>query len=93
LNIAAAIETVVEATASGNQDIALNGVDHSGNTLQGSNEHFQISVPIEEIPATRKGLISKLYAAFKSLTDAGDIAFPTLTEDEADKIRRAVGMI
>lgn len=93
LNIDAAIETVVEATASGNQDIALNGVDHSGNTLQGSNEHFQISVPIEEIPATKQGLIGRLYAAFKSLTDAGDISVPTLTESETDKIRRAIGMI
>jgi hypothetical protein len=93
LNIDAAIETVAEATASGNQDIALNGIDHSGNKLQGSNEHFQISVPIEEVPATKNGLISRLYAAFKSLTDAGDIAAPQLTEAEADKIRRAIGMI
>lgn len=93
LDIDAAIETVVEATASGNQDIALSGVDHSGNKLQGSNEHFQISVPIGEVSTTKKGLINKLYAAFRSLTDAGDIAVPKLTDGEADKIRRAIGLI
>lgn len=93
LDIDAAIETVVEATASGNQDIALNGVDHSGNKLQGSNEHFQISVPIEEVPTTKKGLIKRLYAAIKSLTDSGDITVPKLTDGEADKIRRTIGMI
>jgi len=93
LDIDAAIDAVAEATAGGNQDVTLSGVDHSGNKLQGSNEHFQISVPIDDVPATKRGLINKLYGAFRSLTNSGDIVVPPLTDGEVEKIRRAIGMV
>jgi hypothetical protein len=93
LDIKTAIDTVAKATTSGNQDIALNGVDHSGNTLKGSNEHFQISVPIEDAPQTKKGLIDRLYEAFTSLTASGDIALPQISETDAENIRRSIGML
>lgn len=93
LDIKTAIDTVTEATTSGNQDIALNGVDHAGHTLKGSNEHFQISVPIEEVPQTRMGLIDRLYNAFASLTASGDIALPQIAEAEVEKIRRSIGKL
>ncbi|MBS0245219.1 MAG: hypothetical protein JSR61_01265 [Proteobacteria bacterium] len=93
LNIEAAIDAVSEATESGNQDLSLNGVDHSGNTLKGTNEHFQISVPIDEAPATTGGLINRLYGAFIALASTGDITLPKITQDEVEKIRRAIGML
>jgi len=93
LNIKAAIEAVTDATKSGNQDISLNGVDHSGNTLTGSNDQFQISVPIDDVPPTKKGLIERLYAAFEALVDSGDITLLKLTGDDLEKIRRSIGML
>jgi hypothetical protein len=80
LDIDAAIEAVTEATASGNQDVGISGIDTDGNALSGNNENFKISSEIENIPPTKKGLIGRLIEKFTQLSDAGSINAPSASQ-------------
>jgi hypothetical protein len=76
LDIEAAIETIGEATAGGNQDVTLNGLDLEGNNLSGNNESFQIYAPIPDVPANKQGLIKTLYDTFKTLIASETLKVP-----------------
>jgi len=52
LNIDASIDAVSAATATGNQEVKLSGVDQEGNTLSGNNDEFQVSAPVENIASS-----------------------------------------
>lgn len=80
LDIEAAIEAVTEATASGNQDVSVSGVDTDGNALSGNNEKFKISAEIENIPPTKKGLIGRLIGKFTQLSSVGSINAPSASQ-------------
>lgn len=85
LDINAAIEAVTEATASGNQDVSVSGVDADGNALSGNNEKFKLSAEIDNIPLTKKGLIGRLLDKFMQLTDDGAINAPSASVN-GDKV-------
>lgn len=85
LDIGAAIEAVTEATASGNQDVNVSGVDTDGNALSGNNEKFQLSAEIDNIPPTKKGLIGRLLDKFMQLSSDGAINAPSVNANP-DKI-------
>ena len=80
LDIDAAIEAVTEATASGNQDVSVSGVDTNGNALSGNNEKFKISAEIDNIPPTKKGLIGRLIDKFSQLSSTGSINAPSANQ-------------
>lgn len=85
LDIDAAIEAVTEATASGNQDVSVSGVDTDGNALSGNNEKFKLSAEIDNIPPTKKGLIGRLLDKFTQLSSDGAINAPGVSINQ-DKI-------
>lgn len=85
LDIDAAIEAVTEATASGNQDVSVSGVDTDGNALSGNNESFQLSAEIDNIPPTKKGLIGRLLDKFSQLAADGAINAPSANQ-QSEKI-------
>lgn len=92
LDVDAAVDAVSSATESGNQEVKLSGVDQDGNTLDGNNTNFQVNTPIETLPATKSGLISKLYDAFVHLSESGAIRAPGV-EGATEKIRRVARLL
>jgi hypothetical protein len=84
LDIEAAIEAVTEASASGNQDVSVSGVDTNGNDLSGNNEKFKISAEIDNIPPTKKGLIGRLIGKFTQLSNAGSINAPSANQQSPE---------
>ena len=86
LDLDEAVPRVQAATETANQDVRLVGLDSNGNKLTGDNHEFKISTPIDPIPPTRKGLLSKLLEAFSSLKDSGVIKTGERAEDVRAKI-------
>lgn len=62
-----------EATAQGNQEVNLDGVDHEGNKLKGNNDEFKISTMIPKPPIAKLRLAKKLYQVFAGLASNGTI--------------------
>lgn len=75
LDTTQAVQEVVDASATGNQIVKMSGLDEEGNRLSGNNENYQLSVSIDNVPETKRGLIDRLYNIFKSLVSDGDIKF------------------
>jgi hypothetical protein len=70
-------QKISEATAQGNQEVTLDGIDHEGNKLKGNNDEFKISAPIGKPPAVKLSLAKRLYQAFSALTANGTIKIDT----------------
>jgi len=87
LNLENVVETITEATATGNQDVTLKGIDHDGNKLSGDNHNFQVTAPIENIPVGKKKLVKVLYDALISFAESGTIRLPKLGPKQS-KMRR-----
>jgi hypothetical protein len=92
LDIEASIDAVSAATATGNQEVKLSGVDQAGNALSGNNDEFQVSAPVENIPATRRGLIDRLYGIYEGLTRSGTVRAPAV-ERTVDRIRQLTRLL
>jgi hypothetical protein len=87
LDLDNAIETITEATATGNQDVTLNGVDHEGNKLSGNNHNFQVSAPIEDVPAGKQALAAALYNALLGLVASGTLQLPQQQPEQEAKMQ------
>ena len=86
LDIDAGVDAVVAATAIGNQEVRLNGVDHDGNKLSGNNQQFHISAPVVDMPSTDLTLRERLYEAFRRLMRRGTIRGADL-EAQGERMR------
>lgn len=92
LDIDASIEAVTAATETGNQEVTLSGIDHEGNRLSGNNERFQVSAPVEPVPPTRRGLVTKLFEVYQSLIASGTIRAPSV-DRSVDRIRQLTRLL
>lgn len=92
LDIDASVEAVQGATATGNQEVKLSGLDEDGNALSGNNEEFQVSAPLDEIPAARSGLINRLYAIYNSLAQADALRAPPV-DRTVERIRQLLRLL
>ncbi|RWK11868.1 hypothetical protein [Mesorhizobium sp.] len=90
LDITAAIETITEATAGGNQEVTLNGVDLEGNNLSGNNESFQINAPIADVPPAKEDLIKTLYEAFQALIASETLKVPQQGAEQAARMQSLI---
>ena len=86
LNQASAINIIHDASAAGNQEVKLSGIDVEGNRLEGNNEQFKLTVDIELIPQESDLLAKKLFATFKALMSSGMIRIDRPTEETAGRI-------
>lgn len=73
LDKAASKTTIKEATAQGNQEVTLDGVDYEGNKLKGNNDEFKLSAPLPKPPISKPKLARKLYGIFDALASNGTI--------------------
>jgi hypothetical protein len=93
LEIEHALPRIQAATATDNQIVKLAGKDHDGNDLRGDNHKFQISAPVDPIPATRTDLTNKLFNIFSDLGNSGAIKIPQQSQAVAEKIRSLLGLL
>ena len=86
LNRESATNLIHDASAAGNQEVKLSGIDVEGNRLDGNNEQFKLTVHIEPIPQTSDLLAKKLFATFEALVSRGMIRVDRPTEETATRI-------
>lgn len=87
LDIAAAIDSVTDATGSGNQEVSVSGVDTDGNALSGSNEQFRLSTEIKNVPLKKASLVKRLVDKFTQLKLSGAINAPK-ADSNAKKVMK-----
>lgn len=92
LDIKASIETVTEATESANQEIVLSGVDENGAKLNGNNESFHLSIPINDPPAQPLSLAKRLFKEYEKLVQADAIKAPAL-DKAVEKLGKLMGLL
>ena len=71
----------------GNSEVKLKGYDNEGDTIQGSNDDFNLTVELEELPKNAERAAKEKYSQFKHLTIANIISLPLLAQETLVKIR------
>lgn len=82
-----AVQQVVAATAQGNQNVTLRGVDDGGETIVGNNERFQLKSPVENISDEPEQAGRQMYESFKALVDRELIRLPPATRKASRLVR------
>jgi hypothetical protein len=65
LDTKVAKKVIAAATSSGNEEVNLSGTDTDGNKLTGNNEHFQLSVALDNAPKQRTALTKLLFEQYE----------------------------
>lgn len=86
LDKAKAIEVIHDASAAGNQEVKLSGLDAEGNNLDGNNDNFKVTAELEEIPPTNSGLAKKLFRRFTELVSNDAIRVSSQPAEVAQRI-------
>lgn len=81
LDIDASIEVVIAATASGNHDVSVFGIDADGNSLSGNNKKFLLSSKIDDIPTDKQILTELLVTKFKGLISQRRVDAPRIDQN------------
>jgi hypothetical protein len=81
---------ISEAAKEGNQIVNLKGIDKEGFGLSGNNEHFKLTVTLDDIPTYRPDLKRKLVAQFDHLREAGSISIGDPPADRKPLMRRLI---
>jgi hypothetical protein len=84
------VEVIHDASAAGNQDVILKGIDESGNKLTGTNDKFKVSAKIDSLPIGVARIAEKLYAKFTELVSAGAIRVDSPTGEATRRIVRTL---
>lgn len=81
-----ATKEIADATAQGNQEVRVSGVDKAGDTISGNNEKFQIRKTLSSLSKVPATAAKKLYKSFNELIADGTIQVPATP----DKARNAI---
>ncbi len=87
----ASFAAVEEATATGNQEVILRGVDEAGNSLKVANDSFELSVPIVDAPEGSIAKAKLLFKKYREQVDQQEINAPGMN-NAIEKIRQLVGL-
>lgn len=82
------INEVKAATAQGNQQVVMTGVDSDGNTLRGDNSNFQLKATLQASGQTAGRIARKMYQKFLQLVEDGLIQVPNTPPEVAEKLAR-----
>lgn len=82
------VEEELEGALDGNSELKFKGLREDGSKLNGSNEDFTVSIPIEKIPKDRKTAATLFNTMFKTLVSKGTlfVAKPVLNIKHEDKL-------
>jgi len=75
------------ASNMGNSKVKLRGYDNEGDTINGNNDDFSLSIEMEDMPKDTERAAATKYSQFKHLVHAGIISLPELTNSTLDKIK------
>ncbi len=92
LNAVEVKEQSKAASVMGNSHITMKGHDAQGDTLNGSNDDFSLSIELEELAENLEAAAKSLFSNFQHLANQGVITLPVVAQDVANKIRRFVEM-
>lgn len=67
------VQEQLEGALDGNSELKFKGKREDGSKLNGSNEDFTVSIPIDKIPQERKAAASLLNRIFKDLVKQGSL--------------------
>lgn len=80
-------KVILGATAAGNQEIILRGMDEEGNKLSGNNDNFKITSEIEVVPPNKKRFARNLFRIFSGLIENGAIRIDAQPDAVIQNIR------
>ena len=86
LNRESAINIIHDASAAGNQEVKLSGIDIDGNRLDGNNEQFKIAVKMDSVPQATAQLAKNLFTTFSALVANDMIRLDRPPEEMARRI-------
>lgn len=69
-----------------NSDIKINGQDHDGGTLKGSNHDFQLTVELDDVSKNVPAASKTLYAEFERQRKRDGIRVPIISDATRDRI-------
>jgi hypothetical protein len=78
------------ASAMGNSAITMKGHDAQGDTLNGSNDDFSLSIELEELADNLDAAATSLFNNFQNLAKQGVIVLPAVALDVTKRIRRFI---
>lgn len=88
----AALIAIEDATANGNQEVTLRGVDAEGNALKIDQDKFEMTVPIADVPENRIAKSMLLFSKYLEQVRRQEINAPALNV-AIGKIRQLVGLL
>ncbi|SHO54653.1 hypothetical protein [Vibrio quintilis] len=74
------------ASGLGNSEVRLKGYDKQGDTINGSNDDFSLTVELEELPRNAERAATVKYEQFRHLVDGNVIKLPDLADEVIAKI-------
>ncbi|HAS6339614.1 TPA: hypothetical protein RQJ95_003308 [Vibrio vulnificus] len=80
------LRQTVSATALGNSEIRVSGIDTEGGEIKGDNEDFDLTIDVEDIPKDVPNAAAHVYSKFLELAEQGTITLPHLAQGVVDKI-------
>ncbi|MDV6342739.1 hypothetical protein R2103_13265 [Nitrosomonas sp. Is24] len=78
---------VSSASNLGNSEIKLKGSDIEGDSINGNNEDFSLTIELDELSRDTEQAAKVKYSQFKHLSEAGIIAQPQVSQTEHDKVK------
>jgi hypothetical protein len=78
------------ASVMGNSAITMKGHDAQGDTLNGSNDDFSLSIELEALAENLDAAASSLFTNFQNLAKQGVIVLPVVAQDVTNKIRKFI---
>ena len=73
-------------------EINMRGIDHSGGTLSGDNETFQLAVEIDDISSDMKTATKQLYNAFINQISTGSISLGNVSRSTLSKLNSIINL-
>ncbi len=81
------------ASSLGNSEIKFKGYDAQGDTIRGSNEDFNLTVELEDLPKDAERAAREKYAQFKHLAKSNVVSMPAVAASVINKIKDIFGRL
>jgi hypothetical protein len=78
------------ASVMGNSAITMKGHDAQGDTLNGSNDDFSLSIELEALAENLDAAANTLFTNFQHLAKQGVIVLPVVAQEVTNKIRKFI---
>ena len=91
LDNASVLKQTSSASNLGNSEVKFKGYDDQGDTINGTNEDFNLSVELDELSRNAKRAGEQKYSTFKHLIEKNVIAMPQILDEVTNKVKSIFG--